>query len=213
VHEPVVHEEPNNVNARLALSELYKETGNYDAAIAIVSHTSVPLGTSLYPPLLSTRDVTPPTLTTPFRCAAQRQQYEDDSHMDTEGDGESSAMMPPDGELSEQDQVWLDAEHVKMTVQKGLLYFHLEQHKEFLDTGTCVSCVLSLTGLTHMAHTTHTSPTACVGILSERPQHYQSVYEVAEEEDDHGRQTPQATKACQASSGTGSAAGGRSQWR
>ena len=41
----VVHEGSSNVNARLALSELYKETGNYDAAIAIVSHTSVPLGT------------------------------------------------------------------------------------------------------------------------------------------------------------------------
>jgi hypothetical protein len=81
--------------------------------------------------------------------------------MDTEGDGESSAIMPPDGELSEQDQVWLDAEHVKMTVQKGLLYFHLEQHKEFLDTGTCVSCALSSTDLTHTAHDTHKSCRLC----------------------------------------------------
>ncbi len=55
--------------------------------------------------------------------------------MEVEGTG-GETLASLDGELSDQDRVWLDGEQVRMAVQKGLLYFHLEHHKEFLDTGT-----------------------------------------------------------------------------
>lgn len=126
-----MHLDPNNVEARLALSELYKAVGNYEAAIAIVSHNSISGGT--FSSFGVKYDL--------FTCCcssftAQQEQHQEHIQLNLNFDpSHPNATSVQENDLASQDAEWCDVQHIKMIVQKGLLYYSLDQHKEFLDTG------------------------------------------------------------------------------